>query len=164
MLVFFRSGTLSRIPLWSVLISIQLQFVVLIVKERKLWCSKRNNHRTPPHAYLVGGVRHSTRLQPLNFMTRRAIVTRPRFSYMPKPVRYMSKLPIVHTLPGNTFTFVSTSPLSRATFQKSYRQALQLSPEVVLLAFLRNRSQKFPDFLHEVKVSSNLKSGGAGFF
>ena len=28
--------------------------IVFIVKERKLWYSKRNNHRTPPHAYLVG--------------------------------------------------------------------------------------------------------------
>ena len=34
----------------------------LLVKERKLWCSKRNNHRTTPHAFLVGGVRLFTRL------------------------------------------------------------------------------------------------------
>ena len=79
--IFFSGGTLCRIPLRPGLISIELQFVYLIVKERELWCSKRNNHRMPPHAYLVSGMRLFTRLQPLNFMTRCPIVARPYFSY-----------------------------------------------------------------------------------
>ena len=53
---FFQGGTFSRIPLSPVLISISLWFVHFIVQERKLWCSRRDNHCTPPHTYLVGGM------------------------------------------------------------------------------------------------------------
>ena len=53
----------------------------LIVKERKLWCSKKDNHHMPPHAYLVGGMKLFTCLQPQNFVTRHAVVARPYFSY-----------------------------------------------------------------------------------
>ena len=53
----------------------------LIVKERKLWCSKRNNHHPPPHTYLMGGVQLFSSLKPVNFMMRHAIVTHLCFSY-----------------------------------------------------------------------------------
>ena len=51
------------------------------MKERKLWCSKRDDHRKPTHACLVGSMQLLTCLQPLNLAMRRAIIARPCFSY-----------------------------------------------------------------------------------
>ena len=53
----FCGGTLSRIPLKPVLISIKLYFVDLNAEEWKLWCSEKNNYCMPAHAYLVSGMR-----------------------------------------------------------------------------------------------------------
>ena len=54
-----------------------------------------NIHRMPPHAYLVGGMRPFTRLQPLTFVTRHAIVAHPCFSYAEACIKALKVTKIV---------------------------------------------------------------------